>query len=271
MLPYITLFGKVSVPLYGSIFLIGFAIALFVARQMASAFGLEKNDVTYGTLYGMIGLLIGSKLLYMCTKLPGIIDKWNYVMRSMKAAPWDTVMYVSGYLMGGFVFYGGLIGAVLGVYRYCRHYRVPFVPFLDIFAPLIPFIHGVGRIGCFCAGCCYGKEYHGFGCVQFPDNEFIPQLSAVPRVPVQLIEAGMNFMVCATLFLIMRKRKVRSGRLMGAYLAYYIVARFFLEMMRGDVIRGSVGLFSTSQIISLLLIPVAVILLRGKWVRRLDG
>lgn len=270
MLPYITLFGKISVPLYGTVFLLGFCAALIAARRMAPSFGLPKDDVTYGTLYGLIGVLIGSKVLYMCTKLPGIIEKWDYVVRSLKKAPWDTVMYVSAYLMGGFVFYGGLIGAVAGVYRYCRHFHVPFVPFLDIYAPLIPFIHGVGRIGCFCAGCCYGKEYHGFGSVQFPHNELIPALDAVPRIPVQLIEAGLNFIVCAVLLYVMKKKKVCSGRLMGVYLLYYIVARFLLEMLRGDVIRGSVGLFSTSQIISLLLIPVAVVLLRGKWIRHLE-
>lgn len=271
MFPYITLFGKISIPLYGSLFTIGFFAALFAARRMASVFGLTKEDVTYGTMYGVIGMLIGSKLLYLCTKVPGLVIKFDSVLESLGKAPWHTIMYVSGYLLGGFVFYGGLIGTVFGVYRYCKRYRVPFVPFLDIYAPLIPFVHGVGRVGCFFAGCCYGREYHGFGSVQFPYNELVPELSAVPRVPVQLIEAVMNFIVCAVLLAVMKKKKVCPGRLMGVYLIYYTVARFFLEILRGDVARGSIGFISTSQLISILILPVAIILVRGKRVERLNA
>lgn len=268
MFPYIRVFGIISIPLYGTIFVIGFFLAILAARRIAPNYGITREDVTYGAIYGAIGILIGSKLLYFFTKLPALVARREALWHSLENSPWDTLRYMFGYSFGGFVFYGGLFGAVYGVYRYCRRYRVPFVPFVDIFAPLIPFVHGVGRIGCFMAGCCYGREYHGFGSVQFPYNELVPALDDVPRVPVQLIEAGLNFIVCGILVYLMKKKKRLPGQLMGIYLIYYSIARFGLEMLRGDTIRGKWGMISTSQIISLLLIPIGVVLLRGKLLKK---
>lgn len=174
------------------------------------------------------------------------------------------------YLFGGLVFYGGLIGAFLGIFCYCKQYHLSYVSYMDVFAPLIPFVHGIGRIGCFCSGCCYGIEYHGPFAIQFPYNEAVPQLSQVPRFPVQLLEALMNFLLCGILFCLMKKKNLRNGRLMGIYLIYYSIARFLLEMLRGDKIRGSISIFSTSQLISLILLPVGIVLVRGKWVENLS-
>lgn len=261
MFPYIRFTDTLTLPLYGPVFIIGFFIALFIARKLGSDYGVTKEDITYGTIYGGIGLLIGAKLLYFLTKLPNIVMHFDVYVKLLKASPLNAVSYA----FGGLVFYGGLIGAFLGVYCYCRCFKVSYIGFFDVYAPLIPFVHGFGRIGCFLAGCCYGKEYHGPFSVQFPYNELVPELCEVPRIPVQLIEAGLNFIVFAVLFLLLRKRKFLGGRLMGIYIIYYAVARYFLEMLRGDVLRGSVGVFSTSQLISLVLLPIGIILVSGKW------
>ena len=111
-------------------------------------------------------------------------------------------------------------------------------------------------------------EYYGPFAIQFPYNEAVPQLSQVPRFPVQLLEALMNFLLCGILFCLMKKKNLRNGRLMGIYLIYYSIARFLLEMLRGDKIRGSISVFSTSQLISLILLPVGIVLVRGKWVEK---
>ena len=180
----------------------------------------------------------------------------------------QTLLFLMNYLLGGLVVYGGLIGAFLGIFCYCKQYHLSYVPYMDVFAPLIPFVHGIGRIGCFCSGCCYGIEYYGPFAIQFPYNEAVPQLSQVPRFPVQLLEALMNFLLCGILFCLMKKKNLRNGRLMGIYLIYYSTARFLLEMLRGDKIRGSISVFSTSQLISLILLPVGIVLVRGKWVEK---
>lgn len=261
MLPYINLTENFTLPLYGPVFIIAFFAALLIAGRIAPECGLSKADAMFGAIYGGIGLLVGAKLLYFITKLPNIVLHFDAYVELCKLSFAEALTYA----FGGLVFYGGLIGAFLGVYRYCRHFKVPMSGFLDVYAPLIPFVHGFGRIGCFLAGCCYGIEYNGFGSVQFPYNELIPELHTVRRVPVQLLEAGMNFLLSAVLFWLLRKKKMRTGQLMGIYVLYYTVARYLLEMLRGDIMRGKLGVFSTSQLISLLLLPVGIILVRGKW------
>ena len=264
MFPYISLTNKITLPLYGPIFLIGFFVAVCIARKLAPEFKISKVDITYGSIYGVIGVLIGSKLLYFITKIPNIVMNINIYLKLLKMSPANAISYA----FGGLVFYGGLIGAFFGVYLYCKKYKVSFGGFLDVYAPLIPFVHGFGRIGCFLSGCCYGIEYHGFGCVYFPYNELIPQLSQVPRVPVQLIEAGLNFFMFVILLFLLRRKKTRPGQLMGIYILYYAVCRYFLEMLRGDILRGKIGMFSTSQIISIILIPIGIVLVRGKWIQK---
>lgn len=261
MFPYIRITDTINLPLYGPVFIIAFFAALFIARKIAPEYGVSKEDLTYGTIYGGIGLLIGAKLMYFITKLPNIIAHFDVFVELIKVSP----ISAAAYAFGGLVFYGGLIGAFLGVYRYCYHFKVSLTGFIDIYAPFIPLVHGFGRIGCFLAGCCYGKEYHGFGSIQFPYNELVPELCEVPRVPVQLIEAGLNFIMFGVLFFLLRRKKMKPGQLLGIYLLYYTIARYFLEMLRGDIIRGGVGIFSTSQLISLLLLPIGIILVRGKW------
>ncbi|MCR5431387.1 MAG: prolipoprotein diacylglyceryl transferase [Lachnospiraceae bacterium] len=267
MLPYIDL-GFVKLSLYGPIFLVGAVIAIIIVRLLAKKAGVERSDALFAVIYGMIGLVIGAKLLYFFTKLPSIIAKFDIYIDLFKM---DYVKALD-FAFGGMVFYGGLIGFALGVIRYCKHFKVPVWGLVDLYTPFLPFVHGFGRIGCFFAGCCYGIEYNGPLSVHFPYNEVVPQLSEVSRFPVQLVEAGLNFICFAVLITLMRKelnraegdRKLKQGQLCGIYLVYYIVVRTLLEFLRGDALRGKIGFLSTSQIISVLLIIPAVLLLRAK-------
>lgn len=112
-------------------------------------------------------------------------------------------------------------------------------------------------------GCCYGIEYHGKFAIHFPDNEFVSDLSAVPRFPVQLLEALINFILFIVLILIARKIH-KSYSMFGLYLICYAIIRFSLEFLRGDVERGIVLGVSTSQWISLLLLPIGFYLILKK-------
>lgn len=183
MFPSIHL-GFADIPTYSTIFLAGFFIAIVIARKIAGRYRLAKEDVLYGAIYAAIGILIGSKLLYCLTRLPSLIQKWDAVAAGFDKNFMQTLLFLMNYLFGGLVFYGGLIGAFLGIFCYCKQYHLSYVSYMDVFAPLIPFVHGIGRIGCFCSGCCYGIEYHGPFAIQFPYNEAVPQLSQVPRFPV---------------------------------------------------------------------------------------
>lgn len=263
MFPFIDL-GIVRIPMYLLMFLIGYVLMIVWGRKISVRYDYPKADILYVSLYAAIGIIIGAKLMYFVSKLPMIISKFDIYLEYWKVNPMGAL----NYSFGGLVFYGGLIGAVLGAYIYCKQYRMPFSPLMDIFAPAIPFVHGMGRIGCFLAGCCYGKEYHGFGSVQFPENDLIAVLDDVPRVPVQLIEAGLNFAIAIVLYILTKRRKMKTGQLMGIYIVYYTIVRYVMEMLRGDAIRGNVGGISTSQIISIILIPIGIVLVHGKWLEK---
>lgn len=264
MKPFIELPRGIRIATYGPTFAIGFLIAVIIAVLICERYELPKDDAFQGALFGLVGLIIGAKLVYFISKWPIIIQNFSKFIDATKKYPLSSL----DYCFGGMVFYGGLIGAVAGVYVYCRAFHVKFTPFLDVYAPLLPFVHAFGRIGCFLGGCCYGKEYHGFGSVKFPYNEMVPELSEVPRVPVQLIEAAANMIFFIILFLIMKNKKMKQGRAMGIYILYYTIARYCLEYLRGDEVRGSVGFLSISQIISIILFPIAIVLIRGKFIER---
>ncbi len=259
-------FFYLEIPTYTLLFLIAFIMAVIIAGKTGADYKIKKADVLYASVYSLIGMYTGAKLMYFATKLPTIITRLDVFVELIKT----DLPFALNYSFGGLVFYGGLFGTVLGIYIYCRQYHLPFGPFLDSMAPIIPFVHGVGRISCFCAGCCYGIEYHGFGSVKFNYNEFIPELDDVPRVPVQLIEAALNFILCLCLFVLVKKSKtkkirLKTGQLMGIYILSYAGIRMCTECLRGDIIRGKIGIFSTSQIISIMLIPAGVYLLKGKF------
>jgi len=243
MLPTIDVLGR-EISLYGLMGVIGILFGTIAAIYRRKIYNISKDDVLFSSCYAGIGLLIGAKLLFIITILPDLIKNRDLLFSDPK-----ILIHI---LAGGLVFYGGLIGAFLGYYVYSKQYKINFITLLDLIAPSIPLVHGFGRIGCFTAGCCYGIEYHGIFHVIFECSQVAP--NGVPLLPIQLISSGVNFLGCIFLFLYARNKR-KPGRVIGIYLILYSIARFVIEFFRGDVARGIFFGVSTSQWISLLLIP----------------
>lgn len=145
---------------------------------------------------------------------------------------------------GGFVFYGGLIAGFLFVtlFKFMSHIEIEDLwPVL----PALTFGHAIGRIGCFLAGCCYGKPTESFFGVFMHDHY---------RYPTQLIESVGLFAIGAVLV----KAKKSKRSLLSFYLIAYGILRFVVELLRGDMIRGTWGPFTPSQWISLFLITAGL-------------
>jgi phosphatidylglycerol:prolipoprotein diacylglycerol transferase len=155
------------------------------------------------------------------------------------------------WLGGGFVFYGGLIGGVSWTVFYKYLMKIKWSS-MNIFIPILALAHGVGRIGCFLAGCCYGN---------YCDLPWAINLHGGLRHPVQLYEA----FALIILSYIFRKRVASCKPVIFEYLLSYSVLRFFLEMLRGDEIRGIVGPISTSQLVSIIIFSCSLI---GTLIRR---
>jgi phosphatidylglycerol:prolipoprotein diacylglycerol transferase len=138
--------------------------------------------------------------------------------------------------------------------------RLPLWTTCDVFAPGIALGHVVGRFGCFFAGCCYGRPTSVPWAITFRDpfaNVNVGTPLNVPLHPTQLYEAGAEALILFALLFVERKGRPYPGRTFWLYILLYAVSRFIIEFYRGDE-RGTVGMFSTSQFISIVLAPLAV-------------
>ncbi len=245
--------GIIELPAYGSIIFIGLLVGTVIAMLTAHRYEVSRLDIMLSTILATIGLLIGAKVVYMISVLPEIVTNFHYV----KSHIFKTIVY----MFSGYVFYGGLIGALLTYYFYCWWFKINFGSLMNVITPVIPLVHSFGRIGCFMGGCCYGIKYNGRLAIHYPYNEFEPELNLFPRFPVQLTESLINFLFFLILITYAKKKRP-NGSILGIYLIGYAIIRFSLEFLRGDVERGIWFGVSTSQWISLILIPVGIHILR---------
>jgi len=151
---------------------------------------------------------------------------------------------------GGFVFYGSFICITLTIIWYLRKHKIPVLPILDILAITTTIVHSIGRIGCFFAGCCYGKETDSFIGITFPNS------NSITVHPTQLYEVfSILFIMC--LLFISKQNKKFNGQIFMFYVALYAIARSFLETFRGDT-RGFIidRFLSHSQFIALCLLTI---------------
>ena len=189
--------------------------------------------------------ILGAKILY-------IVVDWSYYMSH------PSEIFSLGTLQAGGVFSGGLIGAFAAAAWYIRKHRMPALSTCDAFAPGLAIGHAIGRVGCFAAGCCWGKTTHAFWGVTFSNplaHTWVGTPLGVALEPTQLFESAIEL---ANFFILtwMLKRRKFEGQVMGTYLILYGVARYFLEFLRDDPGRGSVfgGIMTGTQLISIGLV-----------------
>ena len=228
--------GPFTVYGYGLMIAIGIFAAYCLAEYRARKLGLDDERVFGMTFWAVIGGILGGKILYYITILPQII-----------ADP--TLLYRD--LLEGFVIYGALIGGFIGIVLYCRLWNMKLLAYLDLALPSVALAQGFGRIGCLLAGCCYGRETEGAFAITFHNSAYAP--NGVPLIPTQIISSGLDFIHFFILLYFVKKWKKNDGQVTGLFFMLYSVGRFVLEFFRGDLERGSVGVLSTSQFISIFM------------------
>jgi phosphatidylglycerol:prolipoprotein diacylglycerol transferase len=169
----------------------------------------------------------------------------------------------------GFVFYGSFLFAVPTMLWFFRKHKLNPYKMLDVMAIVTCIVHMFGRLGCFLAGCCYGKPTNGAFSVTFTDAACQAEPLNIPLFPTQLMEAGYIFVVMIVLLLIKRSYQKFYGQLFLLYLILYAIGRSILEIFRGDVARGFIikDYLSHSQFIALLIVLVSVIVY-VKWSKK---
>ncbi len=249
MFPKLFDLGPLTVYSYGVLlaaaYLGGLQFALVRARQR----GLDAARIMDLGIYIIVSALVGAKLLLV------VVDLDHFIQN-----PGDLMSLVRS----GGVFYGGLLLAVAVGLWYVRKHKLPTWQVGDVVAPGIAFGHVVGRFGCFLAGCCYGKPTDLPWGVVFTNPlaaENVGTPLGIHLHPTQLYEAGAELVILVLLLAFERKGRPFPGRTFWGYMLVYGISRFIIEIFRGDP-RGMVfdGV-STSQFISLLIVPVSLVML----------
>ena len=248
MYPRLFELGPVTVYTYGVLLAAAYLLGLKLAMVRARRRGLDESRVLDLGIYIIISALVGAKLLLLVTDF-----------RVFATDPHELLTLARS----GGVFYGGLILAVLVALWYIRRIGLPLWTTCDVFAPGIALGHVVGRFGCLFAGCCYGRPTTKPWGITFTDPFAAANVGTplgVPLHPTQLYEAGAELVILLALLWTERKGRPFAGRTFWLYMLLYAISRFIIEFYRGDE-RGAVGMFSTSQFISILLAPLAIIML----------
>lgn len=250
MFPYFTLLGR-DLGLYSLMILCGIFSSGIYACITAKKFDYDYSDLIIFLLFISIGVIIGSHLLYAVVNYKNVI---YFAGKIKEINTFEKLFSVLNYLFGGSVFYGGLFGGLTTGYIISKNNR-KYRKFFDIGVTSIPLFHFFGRIGCFLGGCCYGIESKiGFIYRINP----IAEANGVRRFPIQLVEAIFNIALFFLLSRLLFHKKLKD-KLIYVYLSLYAAGRFFIEFFRGDTYRGIWFSFSTSQIISILILLVLII------------
>ena len=229
--------GKITIHGYGLMIGIGFLLAIAVGMYRAKKKGLNQEAVLDIAIYAILAGFLGGKILY-------VIVEWKRFVEN----PWSVLGNA------GFVVYGGIITGVLAGYIYTRIKKLSFVKYFDLVMPEIALAQGFGRIGCFLAGCCYGRQTDSCLGVVFPQGSLAP--AGVKLLPTQLFMTAGDLLIALVLILYSRKNKI-DGNVGAGYLVLYGVGRFAIEYLRNDS-RGEVGIFSTSQFISIFIVAIGI-------------
>jgi phosphatidylglycerol:prolipoprotein diacylglycerol transferase len=248
MHPILFRIGDWPVYSYGVLLALAYLAGLQLAVVRARRAGLDPAKVMDLGIYLIIAALVGAKLMLIA------VD-FDYF--------WAQPRELMSLVRAGGVFYGGLLAAFFVGLWLIRRYRLPVWTTGDLIAPGIALGHIVGRLGCLLAGCCYGRPTDVPWAITFTDPVASANVGTpldVPLHPTQLYDAGAEALILIVLLFTERRGRPFPGRTFWLYMLLYAISRFVIEIYRGDE-RGVIMAMSTSQFVSVVLVPVSLIML----------
>lgn len=244
MLPILVKLGPLTLHTYGLLVASAFLVGWWRAQRNVRQLELDERLFEQLAWWAMVAGVLGGRFTYVAMNLP------DYVSH-----PLDVVKI----WQGGLVFYGGFFAASAAVAVCVRRYRrlhglvhedpVCVWRFGDAIAPAVALGHAIGRLGCFAAGCCYGKPTLWPWGVMFRHPESLAP-RGIALHPTQLYEAIVNVAIFGLLQRRLRSSQ-RPGAIFGWYLGLYAVSRFTMEWWRGDDRGPVVSSLSPSQWIAI--------------------
>jgi phosphatidylglycerol:prolipoprotein diacylglycerol transferase len=248
MHPILFRIGAWPVYSYGVLLALAYLAGLQLAVVRARRAGLDPARVMDLGIYLIIAALVGAKLMLIAVDFEYFRHQPRELLSLVRA---------------GGVFYGGLIAAFLVGLWLLGRYRLPVWTTGDLIAPGIALGHIVGRFGCLLAGCCYGRPTDVPWAITFTNPVAAANVGTpldVPLHPTQLYDAGAEAIILIVLLVSERRGHPFPGRTLWLYMLLYAISRFIIEIYRGDE-RGALMGLSTSQFVSVILIPISVFML----------
>jgi phosphatidylglycerol:prolipoprotein diacylglycerol transferase len=255
MHPILFKVGSWPVYSYGVLLALAYLAGLQMAVVRARRVGLDGARVMDLGIYIIIAALVGAKLMLIAVDFQYFRNQPRELLSLVRA---------------GGVFYGGLIAAFFVTVVLVRRYQLPLWTTGDMIAPGIALGHIVGRFGCLLAGCCYGRPTDVAWAITFRDPVAAANVGTplqIPLHPTQLYDAGAELLILIVLLVSERRGRGFAGRTFWLYMLLYAISRFIIEFFRGDE-RGTVFSMSTSQFVSIIIVPVSLIML---WVLKKRG
>ena len=257
--------SEVSLHSYGLLIAAGLAIGIAVAHREGRRRGLDGGRSLDLAFWLTVSGLCGSRLAY------GLVNARDFFHACVDGGGpwWQDCTRVFRVWEGGLVFYGGVAVAAPVAFIFAKRQGWSFGEVGDLFAPALAIGHAFGRLGCFAAGCCFGKQtVSGWG-VAFPRGsvafDVLEAAGAIPAGagetpplhPTQLYEAAGELAIFVALCALRPRLRRRPGLLLIVYLGLYAVLRFVVEIYRGDVLRGFPIAFDTPRLAGWLGLPPA--------------
>lgn len=250
MHPILIELGPLTVHTYGLFVALGFLAAVFWTMIEAGRAGLDQTILPDAAFRILIGSVLGARLFYVGINPERFLDN-----------PLEALMFWKG----GLVFSGGILGGTLLGVLYGLRKKQPILRWTDCIAPAVALGQSLGRLGCFFAGCCYGRQTDLPWAVTFSDPVCLAP-TGVPLHPTQLYHAAGVFLIFLVLMAV-RSRFTTPGRRTGLFLVLFAAARVVIEQFRADF-RGDLGAFlgpiTATQITALAFFVLGMYLLLRK-------
>jgi len=261
---------EVGVHTYGLLIALGLALGIALGAREARRRGLDVGRVLDFAFWGTVAGLVGARVAYGLVNLGELARtcaRGTDGARGLLGVVSDCTRFLAVW-QGGLVFYGGAVGAGLVAVIFARRERWSYWLLGDVFAPGVAVGHALGRLGCYAAGCCFGKESGPWGAAFPVGSVAFDELGSVgalqpgaaftpPLHPTQLYEAGGELAVFALLLFLRPRLRARRGALLLSYAALYALLRFVVELFRGDFARRYVVELATPRLARWLGVPPA--------------
>jgi phosphatidylglycerol---prolipoprotein diacylglyceryl transferase len=243
MHPDIITIGPFTLHTYGMFVAIGFFVGLMFTVRLGKSEGIGSQQVMDMGFVIILSAIIGSRVLYI------LMNASYYVPAPLNMLKiWE----------GGLVFSGGVIGVVLTMLWYTKRHGLPLGKIADLWAPATAIGQAIGRIGCFMAGCCYGKPTEVKWGVVFTHPHCLARPFNVPLHPTQIYDSISGFVIFLVLLLLYSKKKF-EGQVFLWFLIMHSTARLAVERFRGDdrgILLGTN--MSMTQFIATLILLISV-------------